>query len=116
MPVRERCADPDHPEDWWIEPGKAWEFIKSYDFDILPRVIDPEAELWTEPRHIDPVSFGYVRRMAKPSTLILMKAPESCRCGSGKKRARTGATPENPRQESIGNCGCIARDARTSFQ
>ncbi len=74
--MRERCCDPDHPEDWWIEPTRNWEYVRRYERDILPRLADQEPELWSEPRLLDTVSFGYVRRMAKPSTLILMKAPD----------------------------------------
>jgi len=75
VPVREQCSDLDHPEDWWIEPAKNWEYVRSYDPDILQRLEDKEPDLWSEGRTTDAVSFGYVRRMPKPSTLILMRAP-----------------------------------------
>ncbi|MGN6387766.1 MAG: dual OB domain-containing protein [Verrucomicrobiota bacterium] len=97
--VRESCGDPDHPEDWWIEPGAPWEFVRSFETSILPRVADESIELWEDPGSIDSVASGYVRGMGEPATLFLMEAPKQYSIVYWKENGQDWSNPGHAKEK-----------------
>lgn len=72
---RGRCNDPDHPEDWWFDPFRKWEFVVHGGPSWLRHVVDKPVSLWHDGEDAS-VQHGYVRRMgADAATLYLIKAP-----------------------------------------
>jgi hypothetical protein len=37
---RSHCGKADHPEDWWYDPDKSWEFVERGDLTALPKLAD----------------------------------------------------------------------------
>jgi len=76
IPLRAKCGFEEHPEDWWLEPGKKWEFVKHGNSGMLPQLADHPTALWNEGNESDSVPAGHVHRMGKKAaTLYLIKAP-----------------------------------------
>lgn len=74
--VESNCNNPDHPEDWLLQPGQPWKYVGSYQHDILPILVDPITSLWNDNSHSNSVAAGYVKKMgATASSLALIKAP-----------------------------------------
>jgi hypothetical protein len=73
------CFNPDHPEDWWLEPNKLWQFIETWSMANVPLLADRPQNLWyaADP---DAVPAGYIRAMGqRASSLYLIQAPEKWR-------------------------------------
>jgi hypothetical protein len=74
--VTSNCNDPDHPEDWWLQPQQPWQYVERSHRDSLPRAADPIASLWADSSGNNTVNAGYVQKMGKnAATLALIKAP-----------------------------------------
>jgi hypothetical protein len=70
------CDNPDHPEDWWLEPHQPWEFVETRTVADLPNFADHPYSLW-HTGESDAVFAGYVRDMGvQAASLYLVKAPE----------------------------------------
>jgi hypothetical protein len=76
LDLREWCNQPDHPEDWYFEPSRPWEFIRREDKSCLARIADKPTALWFDEGRSNSVHPGYVRQMKpKPASLYLIQAP-----------------------------------------
>jgi hypothetical protein len=70
------CNDPNHPEDWWLEPGKKFRFVDRRDRSVLKFLEDHPAQLW-QSASPESVPFGYVKEMgANAASLNLIRCTE----------------------------------------
>jgi hypothetical protein len=70
----DRCNNPDHPEDWNYDPNQPWEWVAASNVDCLAAVVDTPPTLWNDGND-KAVQAGYIRKMANPASLYLIKAP-----------------------------------------
>jgi hypothetical protein len=61
--VESNCNNPDHPEDWWLQAGKPWEYAGSYQHHTLQKFVDPITSLWNDNSRNNRVGAGYVGKM-----------------------------------------------------
>lgn len=70
--------DPDHPEDWILEPGKNWKIVGKYDRSILDRLPDQSGDLWgmasATSRQVSKGSAPVTLRLIKPTQPVLVEA------------------------------------------
>jgi hypothetical protein len=75
--LRDHCANPDHPEDWYFDPDKSWELSGRANTSVLAAIADNPPGLWHDGIEFKSVTAGYVRAMNKDAaSLYLLKAPE----------------------------------------
>lgn len=70
----DRCNNPDHPEDWNYDPNQSWKWVATANIGCLAGVVDSPLTLWHDGND-KAVQAGYVRTMAQPASLYLIKAP-----------------------------------------
>jgi hypothetical protein len=70
------CNNPDHPEDWWLEPSQPWQFVERRTVADIPLLADHPPTIWYAAES-DAVPAGYVRAMGQQAaSLYIVKAPE----------------------------------------
>jgi hypothetical protein len=70
----DQCNNPDHPEDWNYDPNVPWERVASAKIGCLTAILDTPQSLWHDGSD-KAVHAGYIRKMAQPASLYLIKAP-----------------------------------------
>ena len=70
----DRCNNPDHPEDWNYDPNQPWEWVAASNVGCFAAVVDTPPALWNDGND-KAVQAGYIRKMANPASLYLIKAP-----------------------------------------
>ena len=71
--------DPDHPEDWQIDPNTPWRKAAVVSKAHMPQLCDDAEDLWGNDSAIPrKVPAGYVPTMANPSTLRLITPSAPC--------------------------------------
>lgn len=76
LELRDACNNPNHPEDWYFEPSRPWEFIRREDKSCLRKIADNSVTLWFDEGPPDSVHASYVTQMKpKPSSICLIQAP-----------------------------------------
>lgn len=71
----EQCNNLDHPEDWNYDHNVPWEYVGTANHDSLPPVADTPRTIWHDGDNKS-VHAGYIRKMPKPASLYLIKAPK----------------------------------------
>jgi hypothetical protein len=101
LDLRESCNNPNHPEDWYFEPSRPWEFIRREDKSCLPKIAENPAALWFDGVQPDSVRAGYVGQMKpKPFSICLIQAPGNLDFIFQKKTVPDG---DNPGQTKLKN-------------
>jgi hypothetical protein len=101
LEVRESCCNPNHPEDWYFEPSRRWEFVQREDKSCLPKIADNPATLWFDRIHFYSVGAGYVSQMKPESfSICLIQAPGDLDFVFQKKTVPDG---DNPGQTKLKN-------------
>lgn len=72
------AVDPNHPEDWIMEPGTNWKFAGKYDYSILSSLPDQAGDLWGKEsaasRRIPKGTATVTLRLIKPKYPVLIEA------------------------------------------
>lgn len=72
-------GDPDHPEDWQIDPNTPWRKAAVVSKAYMPQLCDDPEDLWgIDSAFSRRVPSGYVPTMTTPSTLRLMTPSAPC--------------------------------------
>jgi len=70
--------DPNHPEDWNLQPNTQWEFVGQYDHKVLARLPDQQDDLWgaesAARRCVPAGTANNTLRLVKPKDLVLFEA------------------------------------------
>lgn len=72
------AADPNHPEDWVLEPETDWRVVGKYDLSILDRLPDQAGDLWgtgsAASRQVRKGTSAVTLRLIKPRQSVFVEA------------------------------------------
>jgi len=75
VPVLANAGDENHPEDWIIDTSRRWQRLCQFPANDVPQLCDEGIEMWHYPDQPNRVPGGYVSKMTKPVSLMLVKPP-----------------------------------------